>query len=335
MTILIQKSLQIVIRQIWIMIAAVHLSLALSVEAQAAIVESLATTSNYSYDFSPGLPGLNGGTGSTNIFNIPGSVPGRATDIKVNYTSLTAPDASFFFLHNIQCKGYCSIGVFTTLTNIVTNTGSDTVNVRLNSNITAGHLGIVQNASTPSAGVFQFGIFETRGSNDYQLYNAMGQVSSSGASIATSDGSVFNALTSYQDPAQIGLDWQETELSALLRPLAPGETTIVTYRSVTYLSAYGLCTNVARCDGVQVAFGDPRNRGGVISAVPAGQLESLGATQPVGFVLDRGFDMAKLKLDVEIVPTVPEPGSWAMMLAGLAMTGGVLRRRRVGRAALA
>lgn len=305
--------------------------LASATQSSASVTETLTTTSNYSYGFIPGIPGINTGVGSTEAFQFTGNMPGQATDIQANYTSITAADASFFFLHNIQCKGYCSVGVFTTLTNTVTNTGIDTVNLRLDSNITAGHLGLVQNSMSSSAGAFQFNIFESKGGTDYQLYGAAGQISSTGASITTLDGSVFDGLTSYKDPAQIGLDWNETELSAFLRPLAPGETTIVTYLSFTYLSAYGLCSNVTLCDGVQVAFGDPRNRGGVMSAIAPDASKQL-TTEPVGYVLDRGFDMAKLKLSVQ---AVPEPDSWAMMIVGFGIMGPALRRRRAGRLAIA
>lgn len=334
-------------------VAAAALGWASTQQAHADVTQVLSTTSNYTYDVVPGLPGLNGGTGDTGVFQITPDTPGLATDIQVNYASIFASDASFFFLHNIQCKGYCSVSVVTNLTNTITNTGTDTVNLRLDSNITAGHLGLVQNATTPSDGIFQFAISEMKGAANRQLYRADGQVSSSGTSIITSDGSVFNGLTSYADPAQIGLDWTETPLSALLDPLAPGETTIVTYSSITYLNAYGLCTDVTRCDGVQVAFGDPRNNGGIIvpSAFAGSTLQEdaeqrvaglIDATafdglttasllQPVGFVLDRGFNTAQLRLNAVIVSSVPEPGSWAMMIMGFAIGGVGLRHSRGAR----
>jgi len=307
------------------------LGLLLAPAAGAAVVETLSASSSYTYDFVPGLPGLNSGTGGSNQIHGTGSNPSQATDIKINYGTLTGSNASFFFLHNIQCQGYCSIGVTTEIVDTITNTGPDAVDLRLDSDITAGHFGLVQNAKTASSGIFQFDIAQRTNGVDHQLYQALGQISSNGAAINTSDGSAFNNLKSYHDPAQTGLDWDETDLSVLLDTLAPGQTTTVTYRSLTYLNAYGICTNITFCDGVQVAFGDPRNEGGVFNF-----LRAFGPTQvkqPVGWVLNRGFDMATVKMQV-VNLSAPEPASWAMMLVGFGLAGTAMRRRaRTARAA--
>jgi len=299
------------------------LALFLGPNANAAVVETLTASSNYTYDFAPGLPGLNSGSGDSGVFHVVGADPSQATEIKINYGTLTGSNASFFFLHNIQCQGYCSVGVTTEIVDTITNTGPDAVDLRLDSNITAGHFGLVQNAKTDSSGLFQFNITQTTSGADHQLYQALGQISSSGATINTSDGSIFHNLTSYHDPAQTGLDWDETDLSVLLDTLAPGQTTTVTYRSITYLNAYGQCTNVTFCDGVQVAFGDPRNNGGIFNLTAFGQ----SLNQPVGFVLNRGFDMAKVKMQLVNLSDVPEPSSWAMMLVGFGVAGVMMRRR--------
>lgn len=305
------------------MVAAAGLMIAAN--ADAAIVESLTSTTSYNYGFIPGVAGTVSGVGPNKAFEVSGPDAGKATDVQMNYGSVVAADASFFFLHNIQCQGYCTVGVTTLLTNTVTNTGLDTVDIRLDSDITAGHLGLVKNSNTRSSGQFEFNITQTTGNVDRQLYQALGQVSSTGASIVTSDGSLFNNLTSYRDAAQIGLDWDATGISVLLGSLAPGASTTVTYSSVTYLNSYGICSNFNRCDGVQVAFGDPRNNGGIIGART---VQDAVVKQPVGFVLNRGFDMAQLKLDVVQLAAVPEPASWALMLLGFGATGAALRRQR-------
>jgi hypothetical protein len=304
--------------------SAAALGLLLASGASAGVVETLSASNSYTYDLVPGLPGLNSGTGDSGIFHIVGGNSAQATDVKINYGTITGSNASFFFLHNIQCQGYCSIGVTTEIVDTITNTGPEAVDLRLDSNITAGHFGIVQNAKTPSSGIFQFDITQKTNGTDHQLYQALGQVSSSGAAISTSDGSVFNNLTSYHDPAQTGLDWDETDLSVLLDTLAPGQTTTVTYRSLTYLSAYGVCTNITLCDGVQVAFGDPRNNGGIFGF--ASLFAPAPVKQPVGWVLNRGFDMATVKMQV-VNLSAPEPASWAMMLVGFGMAGTAMRRR--------
>lgn len=294
--------------------------------AGALVVEHLSSASSFTYDFLPGLPGFHSGTGDSNLFEVAGADPTHSTDVKLNYGTVLASDASFFFLHNIQCQGYCSIGVTTTITDTISNTGPAAVDLRLDSTITAGHFGLVHNAATDSSGLFQFDVSQHSGGVNHKLYQALGQISSSGASITTSDGSLFNNMTTYNDPAQKGLDWDETELSVLLDSLAPGQTTTVTYTSFTYLNSYGVCTNFKLCDGVQVAFGDPRNNGGIFSlAAPL----SIPTHQPLGYVLNRGFDMAIVQMDlVNLSGSVPEPASWAMLVLGFGLTGAFARRQR-------
>ena len=291
--------------------------------AHATIMEALTTSSSYTYDFSPGNAGSFSGVGDTAVLSATGSDPDLATEIKLNYQSLVADDASFFFLQNIQCKGFCSVSANTQIVNTITNTGSDFTRLMLESNITPGHFGLVQNADTPSAGMFLFEITQNMGGISKLLFSAQGEVSTLGAFITTSDGSVFNGLKAYNDPAQIGLDWEETHLSVLLDPLAPGATTILTYSARTMLNAYGICVDVMLCDGVQVAFGDPRNTGGIISR---GMPPVEHVVEPVGFVLDRGFDRARLRINVTEIPAVPEPSSWAMLIVGFGIVGAAARR---------
>lgn len=293
--------------------------------AGALVVEHLSSASSFTYDFVPGLPGLHAGTGDSKVFEVTGPDLTHSTDVKVNYGTVLASDASFFFLHNIQCQGYCSIGVTTTITDTITNTGPSAVDLRLDSAITAGHFGLVHNAATDSSGLFQFDVSQHSGGVNHELYKALGQISSSGATITTSDGSVFNNMKTYDDPAQMGLDWDETDLSLLLDSLAPGQTTTLTYTSFTYLNSYGVCTNFNLCDGVQVAFGDPRNNGGILFAAPL----SLPKHQPLGYVLNRGFDMAVVEMKlVNLSSSVPEPASWTMLMLGFGLTGAFARRQR-------
>lgn len=297
--------------------------------AQAAITESLTSSSGYTYDFAPGNAGSFSGVGGTVALTDTGSNPDLATEVKLNYQTLVADDSSFFFLQNIQCKGFCSVSATTQIVNTITNTGASATGLELISNITPGHFGLVQNADTPSSGSFIFEITQDIGGISRILYSAIGQVSSLGAFITTSDGSVFNGLKAYNDPAQIGLDWESTDLSVFLDPLASGATTIVTYSARTVLNSYGICSDVTLCDGVQVAFGDPRNTGGIIPRRASFSGLGRDTIEPVGFVLDRGFDKARLRLSVVEVPAVPEPSSWAMLIVGFGIVGAAVRRARI------
>ena len=295
--------------------------------AHATIMETLTSSSSYTYDFAPGNAGAFSGVGDGVLVRT-GSNPDLATEIKFNNQTLAASDASFFFLQNIQCKGFCSVSATTQIVNTITNTGSGFTGLALQSNITPGHFGLVQNADTLSSGLFLFEIRQNIRGIGKLLYSATGSVSSAGAFITTSDGSVFNGLKAYQDPAQVGLDWNATDLSVLLGPLAPGATTTVTYSAKTILNSYGTCRDVTLCDGVQVAFGDPRNTGGILLRGAAPPTLAGGFVEPVGFVLDRGFDKARLRLKVTEISAVPEPSSWAMLIVGFGLVGAAARRSR-------
>lgn len=297
--------------------------------AQATVTEALTSSSSYTYDFAPGNAGSFSGVGDTITLTDIGSDADLATEVKLNNQTLVADDASFFFLKNIQCKGFCSVSATTQIVNTITNTGSVFTGLELISNITPGHFGLVQNAETDSSGSFVFEITQDIGGISKLLYSARGEVSSLGAFITTSDGSVFNGLKAYNDPSQIGLDWDATDLSVFLNPLAPGATTTVTYSAKTVLNSYGICADVTLCDGVQVAFGDPRNTGGIIPSRAAFSTLGRDVLEPVGFVLDRGFDKARLRLTVVETPAVPEPASWAMLICGFGIAGAALRRSRV------
>lgn len=297
--------------------------------AQAKITESLTSSSSYTYDFAPGNAGSFSGVGNTVTLTDLGSDPALATEVKLNNQTLVADDASFFFLKNIQCKGFCSVSATTQIVNTITNTGTGFTGLEMISNITPGHFGLVQNADTASSGSFIFEITQDIGGIKKLLYSAQGSVSSLGAFITTSDGSVFNGLKGYNDPAQIGLDWEATDLSVFLDPLAPGATTILTYSAKTVLNSFGICSDVTLCDGVQVAFGDPRNTGGIIPSSASMSSLRLDIIEPVGFVLDRGFDKARLRLSVVEIPAVPEPSSWAMLIVGFGVVGVAARRSRV------
>lgn len=311
--------------------AAVTVGLSLASGSPAAVIEQLSTSTSYIYDFSPGLAGTHSGTGDNGNVNELGPNAAQATDVKFKYDTFALTDASFFFLHNIQCQGFCSVKVSTTVIDTISNIGSTVADLRLDSNITAGHFGLVQNAKSASSGVFQFGVDQDLNGTSKQLYQAVGNVSSAGATIVTSDGSVFNGLTNYKDPTQIGLDWDATQLSLALGLLSPGETTTVSYTTVTYLNSYGTCSDYNLCDGVQVAFGDPRNKGGVVGLRSFG-LTAASAKQPVGYVLNREFDPAQVRLNVVDLRAVPEPASWMTMLLGFGAIGSVIRRRNASSA---
>lgn len=137
-------------------------------------------------------------------------------------------------------------------------------------------------------------------------------------------------------------------------PIPAGETHNVTYRTTTIVSVVGgLCETLLGCEGVQVAFGDPRNDGSV------GQLRAAFSTptnnQPL---IGRRFDattyssanivdsLAPLP-DPDLLPppaappnynwlppvdglsgAIPEPSTWLMLITGFGLIGAMQRRQR-------
>jgi hypothetical protein len=72
--------------------------------ADAQIAEHLSSSSSYTYDFVPGLPGVNSGTSDSKSFDLGGSNPNLSTNIQMNYGTLVASDASFFFFITFNAR---------------------------------------------------------------------------------------------------------------------------------------------------------------------------------------------------------------------------------------
>ncbi len=303
------------------------------------------------------------------------TVPGTPAVLNIDLTTTLGPNGSFFFLHNLYALGTGAASMETILDIKLTNMGSQTAFLRFDSLITPGHIAFQGNNPFHSVEfgfrVEQFGTgtvqFDTPALA--QLYWARGSLTSAGpsrTSIRTSDNRQFNNFTDYQDQGRTAFDWSSTPLNLDLLPIAPGATHTLRYTNQTFVTGTGgLCLTGLGCEGVQVAFGDPRNDGSSVEMAAGDDFSAFSAfstaaslgDQPLigrrfgplsgGFArvveqgaplpvldvppVDANYDWLPL-VDGMAAPGVPEPGSWLMLITGFGLIGARQRRLRPGRA---
>jgi hypothetical protein len=143
--------------------------------------------------------------------------------------------------------------------------------------------------------------------------------------------------------AEIGYQWDNTPFQVQWPTvLHDGDTATFTYQTVmTTFSGYA-CTDA--CVLAYGAFGDPIGRGGSLAGInPFIFSDALGGGGGGGGDGGDGinfdtfhFDLPNLdqngNLSFELA-SVPEPGTWALLLMGMGLVGASLRRRRRAQAA--
>jgi hypothetical protein len=278
---------------------------------------------------------------------------GFVSELGFDLTSNLSGD-DFSYLHNAYCVGNCSVSMTTNLTFTLTNSGDAPLDVRWDSMITPGHLAQV---GLTGAAQFSFEIVQglaTLGANS--LYSAAGLTGGYYDQIQAPGGQ-FNGLL-HQDysetPAHLNAktisDWSATNVDLNLLTINPGTTSTLQYYSQASVSNSMNCTSLETCDGVQIAFGDPRTSGTTTNfaraffALPT--IEGANTTaQPI---IGREFDpytitsafvtpdtplphtpaiLPPVTYGPTFVSQVPEPASWIFMLGGFVLTGAVVRRR--------
>jgi hypothetical protein len=144
----------------------------------------------------------------------------------------------------------------------------------------------------------------------------------------------------------IGYNWDSTIVSIVVPGLlAPGASATLTYRVSTYATSTGSCAGTPgsnafnqTCAIGYSVFGDPVGRGGTIGAAPQTSMMMASpfltsgipvtglAFNTLGPLLAPTFDSNTGSLGVFLPAPVPEPASWALMIAGFGMVGGAQRR---------
>jgi hypothetical protein len=140
------------------------------------------------------------------------------------------------------------------------------------------------------------------------------------------------------DPNVIGYAWDTTSFTVDLggRVLAPGETQTITYLSSVFAESYAIFPGGLNALGLlgYSAFGDPPvgrpGGGGSLSGFEVGAMA--GGVERIeigGFTFVYPYwDRGRLFFP-PIGGVIPEPATWAMMIAGFGLVGGMARRRRL------
>ena len=328
----------------------------------AQVVETATITNRYDYQVGDqsGSGSDNGGT--TEIDRSVVSDTGGVSEMGLSLTG-TLDSGSFFFLQDGACVGVCSITMITEVTFFLTNLGSDPVDLRFDSQITPGHLAnsFLEDGSN-SVASFDFAVSQEQGIRQGLIYSADGDATTAPLTLNTSDGSSFNNLLydTNSDPEWDVLDWSATDLSLPLATLGPGLSTVLTYTSIlTIATSQPDCADPTLCESFQVAFGDPRNAGGInaLASMSADSFASFASllnatddplTPAVGAEFDP-FQVFYQFVQVDAPPplpsgptgtvtygtnyrgpggAVPEPSTWLMLLLGFFAIGGLARRER-------
>jgi hypothetical protein len=164
----------------------------------------------------------------------------------------------------------------------------------------------------------------------------------------------FSLITPAGSDEAVGYQWDTTDVSADLGPLAPGQTSTLTY--VTTVTTSSDLTNFAyNCAGAEACpellayagFGDPIRKSAGTGTDPyfptfelslptfdpgAGvlggpQIEAVTPSLPLSGVTPAPF----IPIPASVLDPVPEPETWALMLLGTAVAGVALRRRAATR----
>ena len=320
--------------------------------ASAAVVETSSMTNGYSYTIGS-QSGSSSDAGDNTYLLLDDNSGGQVSEMKLDLTA-SLNSGSFYFLHDAYCVGTCSVSLTTQIVFSLTNNGTTAENLRFDSLITPGHLanaftfGGVGNADAN----FAFNVAQTTGRATSFLYGAVGSALDPAQGVLTT-GSDFNGIQMDDNPPLwSATDWSATVLSIDLNTIAPGETSTLVYTSTLQISNFAQCTDLTSCAGFQVAFGDPRNNGGVslFSAFSLFAAPTLFSSDPLQPAVGAEFD--PFLVPYRFVPqgspppptppviypgsydvgflggnsAVPEPSAWALMILGFLTIGAAMRR---------
>lgn len=184
--------------------------------------------------------------------------------------------------------------------------------------------------------------------DDSTLYSVFGQIglrfNGNGGLVATFDlTDAQSKLTTFEtqlDEAGVkAFRWGAQDIVVPLSGLPifnPNDVKNIRYRAnVETFTRFGCLADGVTCLVSYAAFGDPIGRGGGLDdlrAVFSGEgfeleVASLDASLFDGLSFDE-VELARADLYDPIAGGVPEPATWAMMIAGFGLAGAALRRRR-------
>ena len=343
---------------------------ALAAPLSAQVTEDASIVNRYSYTVG-GESGSGSNDGGTVAIDRSVTTASGISEMGLSLTG-TLDEGSFFFLHNGYCVGSCTMSLTTNITFALTNTGDLPVDLRFDSQITPGHLAnSFLGDNTNSTANFAFSVSQDPGLRQGVIYTASGTAVTVPPAVTTSDGEGFSDFiyNSNTDPNWNVLDWSATDLMLPLATIAPGATSNLFDRSTLTITTNTFdCADPTQCASLQVAFGDPRNAGGVVSAASiladpmslsafastfsaTAFADMLAEENPAVGALFDPFRVTYRFVDITAPPSfppsgtigpvdynvnyrgpttgaVPEPAAWLMLMLGFFSIAAVGRRKR-------
>ena len=191
--------------------------------------------------------------------------------VEVDGVNTVDVNGNFFFQNGGVATGYSNGTSSSILFATITNDSEVSTDLRLDSQITPGHLAARYVGGAGGQAEFNFGILEYNGNDQpigSPLYSANATLDLQTLALS-SHSATFDALNGLRETKigdAIAYDWSATNIAVDLGAFAPGQTRFFQYQLSSGFfvdpgQRIGGNAGVPVCNGVQVSFGDPKTRG--------------------------------------------------------------------------
>jgi PEP-CTERM motif len=176
-------------------------------------------------------------------------------------------------------------------------------------------------------------LYQVKGSMNLTLDPSKGAIVNTSVANAASLLNGFTQVTPLNSQSAMGFAWDTTDFVIPLGALGIGQSLKLTYLTTVETYSRTACINSSTCLVAYSGFGDPVGRGGGTSfarftaAGPSSSIQRINFS-PAVFntpTFNRGILTFR---PGRVGSAVPEPATWAMMLAGFSLLGAAVRRRR-------